>query len=315
MEVRTLFAKAVENWPAKVLSIALALVLFVIHRMSILEERTFSAPLRIELEPNIAAASLYPRMVQVTVRGDAENIRALTEDSIEPYIDLRGKGRGKYRTPIHFQKKGAAQSIEPLEIRVEPLEISLTLDAKASKTVPVKPDIRGTVKHGYELVGFTLNPNQAVIEGPSDLIAPVSELSTVPIDLADRDEDFTLMSAIAEPNPLVSIRGTPMTGFQGSIREIMGLENFNGLPIVIEGLSAQFSADADSKTGMVRIRGNRQELEAFHPSEDFLSVDCSGITQPGTYTLPVSARIPAGFTLIRQGPETVSIRIAPKRPL
>jgi YbbR domain-containing protein len=313
LNIRTLLAKSAENWPAKALSIALALGLFAIHRMSILEERSFLSPLLIELEPNIVAASHYPSAVQVTIRGDAEHIRSLTEESIETYIDLRGKGRGKYRAPVHFRKKGAAQSAEPLEIKVEPLEISLILDNKVSKYVPIKADIQGTVKQGYELAGFTLNPAQAVIDGPSDLMTGIAELSTEVIELENRNEDFSIMVMILQEYPFITIRGTAMTEFRGSIKEIIGLENFSGIPIKPQGLPEQFKADIDIKTGTVRLGGTPQELERFNPPENFLTVDCSGIAQPGVYTLPVSVLVPPELTRLRQEPETVTVRIAQKK--
>ena len=178
MEVRTLLAKISENWPAKVLSIAMALILFVFHRMSTLENRFFSASLQLDLEPNIVPASLYPRTIRVNVRSDAASLRTFAEEDIEPYINLKGKGRGTYRMPVRFRKKGTAPGIEPLEIRVDPMEISITLDNKISKYVPVKANIQGSVKQGYELVTFTLNPAQVIIDGPSDLMTGIVEIST-----------------------------------------------------------------------------------------------------------------------------------------
>lgn len=309
MELRGLINKITENLPAKMLSIGLALALFVIHRMSILEERSFSSPLRVEVEPNIAAASPYPATVNVTVRGEGEKIRSLTEEHIEPYIDLRGKGRGTYRAAVNFRKKGAAQSIEPLEIRVEPLELSVTLDNKISKYVPIKADLRGTVKPGYELVAFTLNPAQAFLDGPSDLMTGITEITTVSVELEERSEDFSLLVTLLNPNPLTSIRGVAMVEFHGTIKEIMGLENFSGIFIKPEGLAGRFSADLEIKTGTVRLGGNPQELQQFRPPENFLTVDCSGITQPGTYTLPVTVQVPPNFTPLRQEPEHVEVRI------
>ena len=93
----------------------------------------------------------------------------------------------------------------------------------------------------------------------------------------------------------------------------MGLENFNGLPIRLEGLQERFSADMEIRAGMVRLGGNQQDLEKYKPPLDsFLIADCSGITQPGTYILPVSVHIPSDFILLRQEPEKITVQIKDK---
>ena len=103
---RKLLARAAENWPAKVLSIALAIILFVFHRMSMLEDRFFSVPLNLEINSNLVPASSYPRMVRVSLRGDANSIYPILEDDIEAYLDLtRYTDRGHYRAPVQVRKK------------------------------------------------------------------------------------------------------------------------------------------------------------------------------------------------------------------
>jgi hypothetical protein len=77
---RKLLIKVVENWPVKVLSIALAIILFVFHRMSVLEDRFFSVPLKVETAGTLIPASPYPRMVRVSLRGDANSIYPILED-------------------------------------------------------------------------------------------------------------------------------------------------------------------------------------------------------------------------------------------
>jgi YbbR domain-containing protein len=308
-KARTVLDKVVENWPAKALSIALALILFVVHQRNTQEERVFSAPLQVEIDSHVVPANPYPKMIRITVRGDAARVRSLAEADIEPYIDLKGKGRGLYRPPVQFRKKGAAQDLEPLEIQVEPLEISLTLDNKISKYVPLRANTQGSPKPGYELVNFTLNPAQVILDGPSDLMTSITELSTDVIELDGRSEDFSIMVTILNQNPLVSIRGNTMIEFNASIKQIIRLENFDGLPISIIGLPERFTADLEIKTGMVRLGGSQEDLEQYRPPASLLSLDGSAISQAGTYTLPLTVQVAPGFTLLRQEPETVTVHI------
>ncbi|MDR0452796.1 MAG: hypothetical protein LBH15_07110, partial [Treponema sp.] len=71
---RKLLLKVIENWPAKMLATALAVVLFMFHRISVLENRFFSVPLKVELNNTLAIASSYNHMVRVSLRGEANSI-------------------------------------------------------------------------------------------------------------------------------------------------------------------------------------------------------------------------------------------------
>jgi len=303
LDVRKILSRASENWPAKVLSIAVAIVIFVFHRMSTLEHRFFSIPLQTELEPSIAPASVYPRMIRVSVRGESVLIHSLSEEDIEPYVDLKGKGKGTYRARVQFRKKGNALGIEPLEIKVEPVEISLTLDNRISKLVNLKTVMRGSVRQGYELVSYSTRPAQVILDGPVELISAISEISTEIVEMEGRTDDFSMMLPILNDNFLINIRGSTMVEFRASIKPIVGLGSLTALPIRIYNLDERFVAELDVRTASIRFSGSQIEIENYVPNDGLLFVDLSGITQTGTYSLPVIANLDPDFTLIRQDPE------------
>ena len=88
MSLRKVLSKVAENWPAKVFSIALAMVLFVFHQMNSLAERFFSVPLLLESQSNLVPATSYPRMIRITLRGDSNSIYSIQEEDIQAYIDI-----------------------------------------------------------------------------------------------------------------------------------------------------------------------------------------------------------------------------------
>lgn len=314
MDSRKVLARIAENWPAKVLSIALALMLFVFHRMNTLEERFFSVPLLVETTENLIPASPYTKMIRISIRGDAARIRSLLEEDIEPYIDLTGKEKGIYRVPVQVRTYGTALGLEPLEIKVDPLEISLVLDHKVSKYLPLKANTRGPLQRGYELVSYTLKPSQVALEGPADVMSGISELSTDFIDLDGRNEDFSVMVSILNPDPLVVIQGNGITEFYGFIREIIGIENFTDLPIRVDRLHERFIADLEEGTGSIRLEGSQRALEQYSPPASFLYVDGSAISEPGTYTLPVVVPPIPKVTLLRNDPQTVTVQVRLRNP-
>jgi YbbR domain-containing protein len=310
---RKLLAKAAENWPAKVLSIAFALILFVFHRMSTMESRFFSVPLVVEVNASLIPASSYVRMVRVTLRGDANSIYPILEDEIEVFVDLKKYDtEGSYRAPVQIRKKGTAQGVEALEISVDPMEISLELDRKISKYVPLTANIRGSLAAGYDLISHTLSPTQVVVDGPMNILGGISELYTDFIDLDGKNDDFSVTVNILNRDPLLTIRGSGTTEFRGFVRRLVPVRNIDQIPFLINGLDPRFSAETDVKTGSVRIEGSQEALDSFVPPEWFLSVDCSLITDPGVYSLPIRVDLPSGLNLIRQDPSEVQVTILPK---
>jgi len=115
MNSRELLVKITDKWPAKILSLAAALLIFVFYKMSTLETRPFSAPLRIDSANEMVPASSYPQAVKINLRGENRNIYPILEEDIEAYIDLnKYSSEGTYRIPIQIRKKGSALGIEPL---------------------------------------------------------------------------------------------------------------------------------------------------------------------------------------------------------
>jgi hypothetical protein len=278
--------------------------------MSTLEERFFSVPLNVETKGNLTPSSSYPRMIRVKVRGDPNSIYPILEDDIEAYADFeKYDSPGTYHSPVQIRKKGTALGIDPLEIAVEPLEISLSLDHRISKFVPLTANIRGRLDSGYSLSSYTLNPTQVIIDGPSELIGGTSELYTDFIDLDGRTGDFSMMVNILNRDPLIIIRGNGITEFRGFISRIIPVRNIADIPIRLRGLDERFTGQSEIRAGSVHLEGRSQiELDKFIPPLNFLYVDCSEISEPGSYSLPVLSVPVPGLTMAID-PENVVVHV------
>ncbi|MDR0410515.1 MAG: hypothetical protein LBH75_00885 [Treponema sp.] len=317
MDYRKLLLKITDNWSAKVLSIAFAIVLFVFHRTSTMEERFFSVPLNVETDGSYTPSSSYEHNIRVSLRGEANSIRPILENDIEAFIDMKSRGKGFYRLPVQIRKKGTAIGVEPLEITVDPLEVALSIDHKVSKYVPLTANIKGVPKDGFKLASSTLVPNQVVIDGPSDIIANITELFTEDIDIDGRDEDFSVVVNILNDEPLAIIRGNGSVEYKGFVQTIISQKVLNQLPIIVKGLDSKQTAELNIKTGSVALSGIRQALEDYVMSllstdSTPLSVDCSNINDLGVYELPVIATVPPEFAVIKTNPQKVSVQVFAK---
>jgi YbbR domain-containing protein len=311
VDYRKLLLKIAENWPAKVLSVVFAIVLFVFHRTSTMEERFFSVPLHIETEGNYTASSTYEHTIRISMRGEANSIYPILENDIEAYIDLKGKHKGTYQSPVQIRKKGTALGVDPLEITVDPLEITVSIDYKVSKYVPLVTGTTGSLKAGYELVSATLMPAQVVIDGPSDVISSIAELATDYVDLDGRDDNFFVMVNVLNSEPLVAVRGNGSAEFRGVVQQVITERRFDRAPIAVKGLDIQrFTATLSTGTGSITLSGAQTDLEAYVlPAASLLSVDCSGISEAGVYELPVAVAAVA-LKVVSSMPLKVTVQIS-----
>ena len=314
MDYKRLFAKAVRDWPAKVLCLGLAIILFVFNRMSNLDSRFLSAPLRIEKLSSLMPSKSYPKMIRVTLRGEANSIFPIQESDVEVFVEMEQIVEpGTYTVPVQWRKKGTALGVEPLQITVDPAEINFTLDYKISKFVPLLPNFQGQVDSGFSMASYTLYPNQIIIDGPANLMVNIAELLTEPIDLDGRRSDFSGTVNIMQSEPLVLIRGSGTSEFYGTISQIIPVRNISNVPIVITGIKDGLTGELERKTGSIHLEAENQEaVQRFVPPPDFLRVDCSGISEPGNYILRVLADSTGGISVMVD-PEEVTIKISPAR--
>jgi hypothetical protein len=305
-----LLVKISENWPAKVISLALAIVLFVFHRISTLETRSFFTPLVIEYLDGMMPASPYPHIIRVSIRGEANLIYSIMDGDIETYVDMgRFYAPGTYIVPVQWRRIGTAQGVELLQISVDPPEITFTLDQKISKFVPLSANFRGQVDAGFSLTSFSLNPSYIILDGPTEIMSNISELYTELIDLDGRRSNFSMAVNVLQREPLVIIRGTGITEFSGTINPTIPARDISNVPIAISGVREGFLAELEINTASVHLEGdNLYEVNSFVPPPYFLRVDCSGISEPGAYILRVLTG-EAEKIVFRTEPREVTVRI------
>lgn len=310
MDVRKIFEKAIENWPAKVLSVVLAIVLFVFHQISTLEEDSFSALLRVESNGQLVPSNIYEESVRVTLRSDARTLNSIDRQDIEVYVDLlKMENPGTYHVPVMVRKTGTAAGVDPLEVRVNPSEIEITLDYNITKSVPVTPNFRGNLDSGYEMISYSLEPTQVEIEGPRSILDSTTSLSTDYIELTGRRSNFVTTARILTSNPLMRFQGSGLVEVHGAVEELIMIRNFDHLPIVTTGLNDRFTASLNIREGSVRFEGSQNALADYILWGTVLSLDCSNIERAGTVEIPVTVSVPPQFSLVRYEPMSVSVMI------
>ena len=302
--------KVFENWPAKILSLAAAVTLFFTYQLNRLEERPLSVPLRVTINDEFVPASQYPRTVRLVIRGDPNAIFAVLEGDLEAILDLTPyTSPGIQRVPVTIEKRGSALGIDPLEFRIEPSEVALSIEQRAVRELQIVPSFRGFLEPGYELTGFKITPPRIEVVGPASLLSSLDDVTTDPIELTGRSEGFQLRIKVTEKDPLISYLSSDVVEFSAEVRRAIVFKTFQDIPVEATDLAPALAVRGNLPVGSVRVSASRSELEDFIPSAGVLQVDLSEIDEPGTYTLAVVPHFPAGFQVESWLPMVVAVNI------
>jgi hypothetical protein len=297
-----------SNWPAKIISLAAAALLFLFYRVNTMDERFFSVPMRVDPPAGLAISKPFPKSARVTLRGKEEAIFSVIEEEIEVYADFgRFQSEGQYRIPIRVARQGTSLNIEPLDIRVEPAEISITLEQRIEKTVALEPVISGTPPPGYDLVQYTIVPDSAQISGPRSIVNTVEAVGLEEIDLDERTEDFTEQVTILEESALIRYPRERTVVFRGIVREAVIIKTFEDVDIISIDLSPDLRLAEPLPKGSIRIQGNQPAIEAFLPGQLRLVIDCGEIEKPGPETLYPQPDIPPEFVVLKFEPQELDL--------
>lgn len=302
--------RLLQNWPAKILSLAAAVLLVVFNSVSRLEDRYFTVPVRLVLPADFVPAAPYTQRVRISLRGETDDIFRILEDDIEAYVDLSAfNNEGVFRAPVQIDRHGSARDIEPLEIRVEPLEIAVTLEERERRSVEVLPRISGYPPAGYQLGQYQLSPSTVEIQGPRSLVEEVHSIDTEDIELAGRRSDFTVRVRLVRPNQLIQFIGGDVVEFRGVIEDAVVLHTFEMVETVLLDLPPGLALVSPLPRGSIRVQGRQLDLDEIQTNDVQLVIDASAVTGPGTYDLPARPDVPPGVLVLRYEPSRVEIEV------
>ncbi len=310
---KNFFKILVKNWPEKVSCLTLALFLFLFYKISNLEQRYFSVPLRTEASGALTPAAPFLRNVKISLKGEQNEIYPVLEEDIVSFIDLSSfEEEGEYTVPVKTRLSGIAVGIDPLEMIVDPPEVTVKLERKMTKTLPVSVVFTGFPSEGYEFESSAVNPPAVEVTGPRSLIENMTELKTEPVSLAGWNTDFDGSADVITGNELVSLTGLSKVSYRVIINQATSERKFENINFSFLFLNPDFEAESSVENGSLRIIGPDLGLNAWLPPPDLLSVSCTEITEPGEYTLKVQANVPPQFTVLQVDPEEITVTFREK---
>ena len=237
--------KAVLRWiagnlPLMILALILASLAWVVavEEEDPTIEEPYSQPIPITpLEPpkGMLIMNEFTDHVQVTIRAPRSVWDSLQVDDFTTTIDLTGLGPGTYQVPVQLTLNKQPSRV----ILVEPDYVTLELEQRAERAVPVRVQIEGKPALGYLRRAMTVvDTSEVLVSGPSTYVAQVVEAFTsVSVEDADADigKELELQPQDSEGQTVPHVTLTPEIVNVHIPIERSSYYCFLGVKVVLEG--------------------------------------------------------------------------------
>jgi len=307
-----------DQWPAKVLALGAAVLLFLFNRFDSLDSKVLSLPVRLVADTALVSSQEWINRVRVTLRGSTEVLAGLDESALEVLADFSSHpGEGLWKAPLQVVRHGAALQAEGLEVQVEPLELLVSFEHKVVKTLPVQPDFVGLPGRNFELSGSKVIPSIITVEGPRSILEKMTSIATEPIELRGKTDTFTLRARVAQDTTLVNFPYGSTVEVQGLMTSSLATLTLAAVVPTPLNLSSLLRLQSPLPPIKVKLRGTPAALAVLDRNDTgspsvVLLADLSNYLLPGEIpSLSFKAQLPEGVELVSLEPATVAVYLEP----
>jgi YbbR domain-containing protein len=180
-----------------------------------------------------------------------------------------------------------------------------------TKTLPVRANVIGTPAAGFEVASIAVSPPVVSVEGDANDLAGLDHADTQPISIAGASSEVVQSGGLALPNGVQAL-GNGTVQVTITLRPITGTRTFEaGLTLVGARPDLVYALSTDRV--LVTIGGSLADLDRLSGVNLVLSADVTGLVV-GTSTVPVSANLATGLTLVSASPNPITVTVTAPAP-
>ena len=312
MKIKQLLNKLLENWPAKVICLALALLLYFFYNLSLLDKKTFT--LLVSTIENGQMTSETDKntikSVKVTVHAKQEQLAGINEDDLNAYIDISSQTtEGTFDFPVLIETSPRLKLMDPLEITSVPEKIKTTVEEKKFKYLPVKTSMVGNPARGYEVLSVTVVPTYARIDGPRSIVDSLSQIFTGAIDVEGIYRSTEYDVPLINDNQFLKLSETQTVKVTVDLVQSQTSTTFSQVGVTSIGLPDSLYIANGPFSVSLNLTGTVLALERLSESQILAIANCSSVTEPGEYDIPIEITVPSGIQVDAQSIQAVHIAV------
>lgn len=292
-----------NNLGTKIVSIVIAIVLWIVVLGSRTVEVTKEIPLEIATSPDLVVANEVPEKIAFRLGGPKAFLRAILDRPEDPIrVSLVGAKAGL--VTYRFFADNIRLPIGVRVLQVNPTSISVKLEPQKAKDVPIRLELKGQPPEGYQLVKADISPKTVKIRGPESRVDAITEIPTRPVDLTQVTSNQEL-PAVFEPARI----GVKVDGAAPQVKlEVNAVQaNFKIRNVEVRVL-AEHKYRLDEASVTVYVRVDPSMVQSLDRGQVFAEIDLKGKTK-GRYTEKVKVNLPPKVGLVRVVPDTLKVTL------
>lgn len=274
-------------------AVGLALIVVVLSRSGGRREDVLPLPLRVVGVPDsLILATALPPTIDVRLRGSAGALLRCRLHPPDVVVDLSGLVPGGVleRELRPSDVRLPARTAARIEAILSPRFLTVGVDRRAEKMVPVEPAWSGSPPAGWALGSEpSLTPTAVRMTGPARLVEPVELLRTLPIDLSQDHSAQAFAVQLALPGAPVEV--VPTEVIVRLALDPVSEETFRDIPVQVLTNRLVRAGSAVPARVSLTLRGPRSLLALVRPASLVPRVDARDLLS-GRHFLLVAAEPP-----------------------
>jgi YbbR domain-containing protein len=211
----------VENWGLKLFSLALGIVIFLAVRNEQRLSTTVAVRLLIREPAGLVNTGEVPPEALVKISGPWGSLRSFEAEALPPLeVDLSALPRGTSTVRIREEQLGLPPDVDVVSI--SPSALTVRLEAREKRTVPVRPVLRGDPAPGYTLGKAEADPAEVEIDGPRREVREAAAVRTSPIDVGGTREEVLAPATLEAPGQHTRIVGPARAAVRVPVEPVPG---------------------------------------------------------------------------------------------
>ena len=313
MNTKGLLDKILDKWPAKVICLIIAVFLYFFHQASLIDSKTFVVPLQIIENGMVMHVGNAPGSVSVVVRAGDEVIKAVLPADITASVNLDTiTEKGTYKLPVKITLSESLMEYDPFEVKLKDDSVSIDVDRKALKYVPIVPSIVGEVAHGYEIENISMSPSTVEIFGPQSVVITTEQIYTTRLNVSNAETNFSTETSYQQLNKLLTVMDEGPFMAEVTVKAKMMERLFEEVEIEVLNLDEKLQIESELPKINIKLSGTMPVLENYILSKHAIQLNMREVTEPGIYEIPLRYTLPANLQLIEKSDEEIIVTVIKK---
>ncbi|QHI68629.1 CdaR family protein [Tichowtungia aerotolerans] len=298
-----------RNWILKLICLVLAFAVWQgVRESTSYEVVVQDVPVTITAGPGLAVLDQSTDVVSIRFRGSRDDIRFISRDQVSVEMDIADRS-GRLRQTIKFSSRYVKAPSRAHAVLFQPSEVTVTIDREVERVLPVKASLEGELPEGIQLEQTVCEPASVRVRGAERRLINLEQVRTVPISLDGRYNSFKTHVNIASD-------GQAWVAMPDRVSVDLILEEHFAVRRVEKSLVRPLLASDDTRVVKIRpdrvdvvLKGSPQRIEALDTKDIYTYIDCTELTEPTEYEMPVRVDLPSGIQVEKIEPSVVQVTV------